>query len=211
MEFLNIGPGFGYTVRGNPGLRPETSRNITAGVEWAGSWLSLRGQLFYNRFDDFIETRTAGDSSGITIFTYGNIARGTTRGAEFEAGASWRGLRVEAGYTRLVTRDEETGGPLLGRPGHAARLGLRYALPIGLRASITGTYTGRTPIERSETGVTERGAFTRFDARLAQTLPYGFELTFGADNLFDARPRDWPVVTGRQFYAGIAWRRTPGP
>ena len=55
MEFLNVGSGFGYTVRGNPDLQPEVSRNVTASLEWAGPRTFLRVQAFENRFDDFIE------------------------------------------------------------------------------------------------------------------------------------------------------------
>ncbi|HEU0054016.1 MAG TPA: TonB-dependent receptor, partial [Longimicrobium sp.] len=36
MTFLNATPDFTYAVRGNPDLQPETSRNLTVGVEWAG-------------------------------------------------------------------------------------------------------------------------------------------------------------------------------
>lgn len=208
IEFLNIGPGFGYTVRGNPDLGPETSRNVSASAEWAGEHVYLRAQAFSNEFDDFIETRALGDSSGITIFTYGNIEDGWTRGAEFEAGATWRAWRAELGYSLLRAERADTDEPLLGRPEHSGRASVAYAHPVGLRATVTGVYTGETPMSRTENGDTEwRERFLRFDARVAQELPGGFDLTLGLDNIFDERPADWPGFTGRHFYTGLSWRR----
>lgn len=206
MEFLNIGPGFGYTVRGNPDLGPETSRNVSAGIEWAGEHVYLRAQVFDNRFDDFIETQAVGDSSGITVFTYGNIEDGWTRGAELEAGLTWRAVRAELGYSLLRAERADTGEPLLGRPQSSGRASLAYAHPVGLRATATGVFTGETPMQRTAAGTEWRDGFLRFDLRLAQELPGGFDLSVGLDNVLDERPADWPGFTGRRFYTGLSWR-----
>lgn len=206
MDFLNIGPGYGYAVRGNSDLRPETSANVMVGAEWAGERVYLRGQLFGNRFDDFIETRLAGDSSGITLYTYGNIEDGRTRGGEVEAGTALGGLVAEAGYSYLVARGGDD-RPLPGRPTHSARISLSHAWPFGLRAALTGLYTGETPVRRTETEngleVLKREDFTRFDLRLAQEAPYGLDLVLGVDNLLDARPGEWPGYAGRHLYIGL--------
>jgi len=146
MEFLNIGPGFGYTVRGNPDVRPETSRNLIASVEWSGDRAWLRVQGFDNRFQDFIETRLVGDSTGIQVYTYGNVDDGFTRGAEIEAGLSLDAWRVEAGWSVLRAEDDESGEPFLGRPVGSAHGTLGHAVPGGPRLSVTGLHTGRTPI-----------------------------------------------------------------
>jgi outer membrane receptor for ferrienterochelin and colicins len=205
MQFLNIGPGFGYAVRGNPDLRPETSFNVTGGVEWSGEHVYLRAQGFFNRLDDFIETQQTGDSAGVLLFTYDNIASGETRGVEFDAAATvGRGVRLEAGYARLIARggDDE---PLLGRPAHSGRLAWSYVRPSGLRLSLTSLHTGSTPVARDESGVLTRSAFTRFDARVAQSLPRGFEVAAGVDNVFDARPERWPGFAARQLHVSLAW------
>lgn len=206
MEFLNIGPDFGYTVRGNPDLRPEVSQNITASVEWAGARTYLRVQAFENRFDDFIETRAVGDSSGVTVYTYGNVDDGRTRGGEIEAGAALDGLRFEAGYSVLSTERAETGEPLLGRPERSARATVGYSHPSGFRFSMTGIRTGRTAMSRTESGTAWREPFTRFDLRAAQELPGGFELVAGVDNVFDRRVDEWPGFTGRHLYTTVSWR-----
>lgn len=210
MQFLNLGAGTGYTVRGNPELRPETSTNVSLGAEWASGPAYLRGQLFHNRFDDFIETRLAGDSSGITFYTYGNIADGVTRGAEVEGGITRGGLRAEAGYGYLDADESDTDDPLLGRPAHSGRLSLEYAFAAGLRAALAGVYTGSTPVRRTEDTLIERDGFLRFDASIAQTLPHGLELSLGARNLFDARPEEWPGFARRHLYLTLGWRTAEG-
>lgn len=207
MEFLNIGPGFSYTVRGNPLLQPESSTNLTLGAEWSPGPLYLRGQVFETRFDDFIETTLAGDSSGTTVYTYGNVSEGRTRGVEVEGGLTHRSLRLEAGYSWLSTRADDTGAPLLGRPAHSARGSVESNLPLGLRGGLTGVFTGSTPVQRGEEDVTvNRDGYLRFDATLASDLPAGLQLSAGVRNLFDARPDHWPGFTGRHLYIGIGWR-----
>ncbi len=206
MEFLNTGPGFGYRVRGNPELGPETSRNAMVGVEWTGDRLYLKGQLFHNRFDDFIETHIVGDSSGFDLYSYGNIDDGTSRGVELEAGVAHGGLRLEGGYAYLRAERAGTGEALLGRPTHSLRGTASYALLVGFRVSLTGVHTGTTPVRRTEDAVVERNGFARFDVRAAQALPFGFELSAGADNVLDVRPEEWPGYMGRQFYVTLQWR-----
>jgi outer membrane receptor for ferrienterochelin and colicins len=206
MRFLNVGPGFGYTVRGNPDLRPEVSRNLTAGAEWAGARTYLRLQGFVNHFDGFIETRPVSDSSGITVYTYGNVDDGRTRGGEVEVGAAWRGWQAEAAYSLLRAEHAETGDPLVGRPERSLRATLAFAHPGGLRMSVTGVHTGETAMRLSEAGTEWREPFTRFDARVARELPGGFEVVVGVDNGFDRQVEDWPGFTGRHLYTTVSWR-----
>ncbi|MGH7464253.1 MAG: TonB-dependent receptor, partial [Longimicrobiales bacterium] len=203
MDFLNTGAGAGYRVQGNPELQPETSRNVSGGVEWTGDRIYSRMQLFYNRFDDFIETHEIPDGGEITLFSYGNIEDGETYGAELELGATWGGLRAEAGYGWLRALDRANGETLLGRPTHSARTSLAYALPFGLRISAGGVYTGVTPTTRNDDGTpVTRPALTRFDLRAAQSLHGGFELSVGVDNVLDAKLAGYPGYLGRQLYIG---------
>jgi outer membrane receptor protein involved in Fe transport len=82
-----------------------------------------------------------------------------------------------------------------------------------LRATLSGVYTGATPMERDETGniTSERDAFLRFDTRLAQRLPWGLEVSLGADNLFNTQPEAWADDVGRQWYVGLTWLSTLHP
>jgi outer membrane receptor for ferrienterochelin and colicins len=210
LQFTNDAAG--YAVYGNHQLRPEHSTNVAAGLEWAGARVYGRAQGFWNDLRDFIETRpVAPDGSGLLLFRYANVARGRTWGAELEGGLVLAPVRIEAGYAWLGTEDGATGRPLLGRPEHSARLTTSVAPTPALRATVTGLYTGATPMERDADGaiVSEREAFLRVDARLAQRLPWGLELSVGADNLFDQRPDAWADAVGREWYLGLTWLTTP--
>ena len=212
LRFINDAAG--YAVYGNHDLRPERSTNLTAGAEWTGVTLYARGQLFHNDLDDFIETRAEpDDGSGLLRFRYANVGRARTYGAELEAGWILPVARLEAGYAWLGTEDRATGRPLLGRPTHSARLVATAGTARALRATLSGIYTGPTPMERDDTGAisSERDGFFRLDARLARRLPAGLELSLGADNLFDSRPAAWAEAVGRQWYVGLTWLSTIRP
>jgi outer membrane receptor for ferrienterochelin and colicins len=209
LQFVNDAAG--YAVYGNHDLRPERSTNLSGGVEWTGGRVYGRAQGFWNDLHDFIETRpVAGDASGLLLFRYANVARGRTYGAELEAGMVLPSVRLEAGYAWLGTEDGATGRPLLGRPEHSGRLTASVTPARGLRTTVSGIYTGATPMERDELGLisSEREAFLRIDARLAQRLPWGLELSVGADNLFDRRPGAWAGAVGREWYLGLTWLTT---
>lgn len=212
LAWVNDVPGSPYAVRGNPALRPETSRNLTASAEWAGAHLSARVQVYDNRVTDFIETRLVGDSSGFAVYTYDNVDRARTRGVELDVAVIAGGVQLDGGYGYLDAVWRSTGEPLLGRPRHSARLGLAYTTPLGQRLSLTGLFTGRAPVARGADSVTARfqSAFTRLDARLVQPLPRGLELVLGGDNLFDTHPRGWPGASRRHVYAGVRWRMLHG-
>ena len=135
LEHLNLGPGFGYAVRGNPELRPEVSRNVTAGLEWAGTRLYASVQVFRNRFENFIETQAVGDSSGLAVYTYGNLDDGVTEGTDIEVAIAHHGWRLDLTYAWLNARRDGSGNPLLGRPDHSASAMIRYVRPGGTRAS----------------------------------------------------------------------------
>lgn len=204
LEFLNSGPGFGYVVVGNPELEPETSRNFTAGIEWAGDRVYARTQLFHNTFDGFIESVAISDSAELQRFIYNNVEEGTTRGGELEAGAVWKGVRLEAGYAYLDAYDDD-GAPLLGRPEHSGRASLTFTAPTGTRTTLSLVHTGATPVRREGDAVIERDAFTRLDLRLAQRVLGSADISLGAENVFQAVPTDWPGFTGRQLYVALEW------
>jgi len=215
ITWVNPIPGSSYAVHGNPDLRPERSRNVTASVEWAGQRFYGRVQAFDNHFKNFIESQVIGDSipagsasslDRFTIYSYDNIDRGRTRGVDLDAGFTIGGVRLDGGYSYLNAVWLTTGEPLLGRPTNFARLGVTAPLPFAIRASVTGLYTGRAPVSRDGAGnTTYQSSYTRLDARLTRPLPFDLDLIAGADNIFDAHPTQWPGVAQRHVYVGLSW------
>ena len=75
----------GYIVLGNPNLKPESSNSFQLGGQL--SWrdrVTLDANLFYNRVTDLIQTDMANFTmfNGIAVYTYRNVARARTQGAE---------------------------------------------------------------------------------------------------------------------------------
>lgn len=206
MRFANQSAG--YAVHGNEDLRPETSRSLTAGLEWVRPEGFLRAQLFHNRYRGFIETRIISAPGEPPLYQYGNVDDGQTRGAELEGAFAMRALRLDAGYSLLATRDDATGEALLGRPTHSARAAAAHPLPFGARASMTAHYTGRTPMQRDSSGASYREAYPRLDLRVARPVTRDAELAFQVENAFDRRPASWAGYTGRQFTLGMNWARS---
>jgi outer membrane receptor for ferrienterochelin and colicins len=200
-----------YSVVGNGALQPETSTNLTAGAEWATDRLYFRGQVFWNEFRDFIETRTISAPDDPLVFRYENVDDGLTRGVDVEGGFATGPIRLDLSYSRLATEDRATGRPLLGRHDHSARVALSVDAPADLRLAATTVLTGRTAMSRDETSGAITGwrdAYVRTDLRAARRLPLDLELAVGADNVFDARPSTWAGFTGRRLYTSLSWSFT---
>lgn len=72
---------------------------------------------------------------------------------------------------------------------------------------VTARYTGTAPIVGTVGGqmqVTgEREAFLSTDLQLAGSLTSAVGINVGVDNVFDARPADWPGQVERRFYLRI--------
>lgn len=204
LTFLNAA--VGYVVNGNPDLQPETSVNVAAGLAWTTRRVYAGVQAYTNHFSQFIESVQLADSGSIEQYTYGNVASGTTRGVDVDAGLVWGYVAVDGSYSRVYARDQTANVPLLGVTPQSFRLSVHTTGPAGFQPSVTLLYWAAAPASQSTLGFTTvtayRAPFTRVDARLARSVGGGVELQAGVQNLFDAQPLDWPGITARQIYAG---------
>ncbi len=209
ISFVNSSAG--YAVRGNPALRPESSRNVMGGAEWASSRSYLRIQAFYNNLTGFIEARPISLPNEPEVWEYGNIDNGVTQGLELEHGLSLAGFRADAGISTLSTRDDATGRALLGRPSLSARIAFSPPVLFDLRIGITGIYTGRTPMERDDTTgliTSWRDAYPRVDLRIARrigSIAGSPELVVGVNNVYDMQPLQWAGFNRRHIYTSFSW------
>ncbi len=203
----------GYVVIGNPDLQPESSESWQLGwrMAWRGStWLDIN--LFNNRLRDLIQVDedNAPVVNGIQQFTYKNINRASTRGAEL--GAYWQAtgaLGLSAGYTYTRTRDEDSGGELTRRPKQQARLGMDW------RFLPRWSFTSRTRYQSDELVSTATGRRSPSWAVLDVSLNFDWSdqlrLFAGIDNLgheqrdFTDSANDFRPVEGRFVYAGLRY------
>jgi outer membrane receptor for ferrienterochelin and colicins len=203
LAFVNDAAG--YAVYGNPGLRPERSATMSLGAEWTGATAFVRSTAFTAAYRDFIETLVA-DADG--AFTYGNVARGWTRGIEGEAGFLLRDWRIEVGGEHLWTRDEATGRALFGRAPFTARGTITGPVVLSSTVSLRTTYVSRTPISLNQDGETGyREAFPQLGVRLSRPIGAYLHANVEISNVLDRRPGpDWPGFTGRSVSLSLRWR-----
>jgi outer membrane receptor for ferrienterochelin and colicins len=200
IEFVNVPAG--YAVRGNPDLQPEYSANLSGSVEWFTQVLNATLSGFHTTFRDFIEPR---ETATFGEYTYENVDRGRTSGAEVAASLGSVSRRIDASYAWLRATDA-AGHPLLGRAAHTARLGATVAIGAGPRLSITSAFNGTTPVARDSSGVVTRwrASHTRLDARLGRWLDAGLAV----DNVLDRRADEgWPGFSGRMWSVSVRVQR----
>jgi outer membrane receptor for ferrienterochelin and colicins len=197
LHFEN--PGVGYVVDGNPDLAPETSRSVSAGVEWrATPDLTLTAGYYRNDLDDLVTTQLVDDGStdGTLRFGYVNVAAAWTQGAEGSLRLRLpRGFSLGGTYALTFSRDESSGERLEGRSLHRGRveLGWHHAR-WGISVDTAAAFVGPAPyfVDDDGDGMTSRTFSDRYvdlSARLAKTFHQRFSLFVRLDNAADVEGR----------------------
>jgi outer membrane cobalamin receptor len=202
---------------GNPGLKPERSRSLDAGVEqrFANDRARIDVTWFDNRYKDIIGLQTVDP----VLFTaqYFNIGLTTAKGAELSGDVALvSGLRAKAGYTYLdsdILQSTSTspvfqpGNEAFRRPKHSGFVDLAW---LGRRATadLTGTFVGRrvdSDLSSLDPPLTSNPGYTLWDLRASARLTRRLSLTGAIDNLADRQymePLGYPAL-GRAFRIGI--------
>lgn len=202
----------GYVVDGNPDLGPETSRGTMTSVEWRpSSALRLALGGFHNDVDGLITAAPRSTGPGGTLFSYVNVARATTLGADLTiAWRPWRPLELRGTYALLGTRDVARDRPLDGRPVHRGTVSVnldepRTRLSGAIRAAIGGKRAYFTDAPDGQTLRTTAPATVQLDARLGWGVTRAVEVHVGVDNVLDTRDA-FLALMPRTVYAGLRLR-----
>jgi vitamin B12 transporter len=193
-------PGFS-----NPDLRPETSRNVEAGVHWTARAGELAWQAhavaFHNRVRDLIVF----ECDANFVCAPDNVADATLRGVELYGDAQWRDTRVHASFD-LQSPTDDASDHLL--PRRARRHGV---------VSVTQTFgawrlTGETVAssERFDDAENTRrlGGYAIVNVAIEWTATPQTVLFVRADNVFD---RHYELAAdfatgGARVFGGVRWR-----
>lgn len=211
-DFANLGAG--YTVQGFDELEPESSWNVSAGVDLATSNRTRVGvEVFDNRIDNLIETTFIGNEpGGLLVYSPRNVQRARTRGVEVTASARTARWDVDAEYALLDARSLADDLPLDRRSRHSGRLRVQSAWSVahGARISVTSRLTGSAPLIGSgPDGLEEIGRQERYlgvDMHGSVRVTADIQFTLGVDNLFDVRPEGWQAAIGRRLRLGLEAR-----
>ncbi|MEP7117102.1 MAG: TonB-dependent receptor [Acidobacteriota bacterium] len=213
---------FEIAFTNNPGLQPERSRSVEAGVTQtlAGGAVQLDATWFHNAYDDLIVS--VGRLSATSRFTTDNIANARARGAELAL--AWRpiaGLSARGTYTFLDSEvlavDGATdqapppftvGDRLLRRPRHQGSVDLAYAhgrAQAFATAAMRGTTLDVEPNFGTFSGLFENDGYVVVTTGAAIALAPYVTLYGRVANLFGERYEDvfgYPAL-GRTVYVGL--------
>ncbi|WP_254626349.1 TonB-dependent siderophore receptor [Myxococcus sp. CA039A] len=211
LDFEN--PSVGYSVRGNPDLKPERSRSFSVSTEVRPSDASLIWVSAYQHaLRDMIGT-TLQQGGEQQLFTYVNVARARVRGGELglRQRFPWR-LSGEMAYTLTDGHDEELDRALEGQALHrlTAQATWRHR-EWGLETWVRAALVGKRPFypDTDGDGVAnpyKSEAYVTVDARIAWRARESLQFFVLGSNLADAgNPTDLPIPP-RTFQAGLSFR-----
>lgn len=199
LDFTNTD--FGYTVKGDPNLVPESSWNLTAELGRTVGPRQIYVRAYQNWIDHLIVTELV-DPVTFT-FQYQNVDKAQTRGIEV-GGALTRGIITANGsYVWLHTEDETTGKPLDGSAAETGRIGVTVA-PGALAVTTELIATSHVLYDQPDGSVIGQAAYKRVN--LSATYAIGdAHIVAGADNLFNTIPDHAIMFLGRRWYTGLTW------
>lgn len=152
-----------FNFRPNPGLKPETSKTKEVGATLAFDDLlavgdSLRAKVTYFRedIDDLIDQQVVGRyvqqapfaGTGM-IFQRVNVAQAERHGGEAQLSYQWQRLSLGAGYSRLRSRNADTGAQLYAPPDKFV-LGSQYRLDDHWSLNYQGQYVWAQDYDATE-------------------------------------------------------------
>ena len=186
----------------NPGLKPERSRSVEAGVDQAllRERLLLGATAFYNRYDDLI-VAVGPAFKDLSQYTTDNISNARSRGIELSAALHVAsGLTARMAYTFLDTAilgvdglgvapsPFTAGQPLVRRPRHTASLDVVYtrrALSAFARVGARSRALDVEPTYGASGGLFSNPGFTVVDVGASWRVIRGVEVFGRIANLFD--------------------------
>ncbi len=206
----------GYQVMGNPDLQPESSHSFQLGFD-----LKLEDSLhvdlnfYYNKIQDLIDTEldaVASGNVGLQVFTYQNIRRARTAGAELTVSRKFtKYMNLFASYVYLEAKDEDTDKWLTGRSKHQFKTGMIFTVEEwGSELLLNWSYHTKQYVDSANSEVSP--GWNVFDIKFNQKINKRLDAFIGLKNVFDVHRSPNPTTSadlrpasGRYFYLGFKY------
>ena len=195
QAFVNLG--HGYATVPNPDLKAESSQGFEAGLRASFARSNFSVALYENRYEDFIESQSAGVVNGILLFQDANIGEAKIRGVEV-AGTllvsnNWQ-LRSSIAYSR--GEDETSSRPLNSVDPLTGVFGARYDADDG-RWGVETLLTLVDDQDRvSDPDLAKGESYGLVDLIGHYNLSPNASLRVGVFNLFDEEYARWSSISG---------------
>jgi len=158
-----------YSSRdGNPDLRDEIGQFVELGFTYKRS-ISFSGAVFYNYFEDMIQTYRGLDG----YKTYQNVGRAEIVGFELEAHKKIGVFDMNLNYTYLDARDKDTDSPLDYNPKSQLNMILNIGAIKGFSFSLWGVVVSESEVKMGNAPpfeVLEVPGYATFHARLEKQI-----------------------------------------
>ena len=217
MRFENTS--VGYVVEGNTELKPETSRNVSAGVDWRITDDFVTSVSAYrNDVNDLIDSGMVdeGGAGSPARYAFINVDKAVTQGGEVNLAADlWTGFTATGGYTFSHTLNVELDRPLEGRPTHRVSGEILQAVPqTDTSFMLRGSWSSARAFffDTDGDGEDERinsPTSTILDGRVSQDLGFsrtGLRLFVGVENILSDGDSDYLPIAPRTYLAGLTGR-----
>lgn len=194
---------------GNPGLKPEESKNRELSLSFEEGKLRSSATLYRNDLDSLIEWAPAGGG----LWLPGNVAQARIQGLTLAAENTWGAWQGKASFDWLDARNTDTGRFMRYRSKASSQASLRYSGPGWRAGGELSLYGHRYDDTANDVRLGGYGLFNLF---AEYALDRQLTLFARADNVFDkhymlvkdttawAAPSDFGVP-GRMLFVGIRY------
>jgi hemoglobin/transferrin/lactoferrin receptor protein len=198
-------PIFNIRAVPNPDLRPESSDGLEAGLRWRTGWMNADLNLFFTRYEDFIETKVRlglDPDSGRLLFQSRNIGEARIYGAEFRSSFALEplapNLRLDASAFWARGENDDANEPLNSVGPAQAVIGATWSAPAGWgHATLMSTLTARhSRLDETRGPLFEAPGSAVFDFYLGRRFGEHLLLRGGVENLLDKTWWRWADVRG---------------
>ncbi len=193
-------PGFS-----NPGLAPETARNVEGSVHWSGqrgAWRTgARAVAWYNKVDELIVFQ-CDDAFNCAPR---NVARATLAGVTLAGDAAWQGTSIRASVDLQQPEDDATGRLLPRRAQRHGSLAVAQAVgPVQLMVELVASSYRYDDAENAR----RLGGYAIVNVAVEWPVGRGVTLLARADNAFD---KDYALAYGfatggARAFVGVRWQ-----
>jgi vitamin B12 transporter len=194
--------GFGFSYSGNPGLKPEHSRNSELGVHYAHAGHRLDMVYFDNHIRDLIVIDTQAASTMI------NLDEARSDGIELAYAGKFGDTSINLAATWQDPRNAQSGQPLLRRARHFSTVAVTQRSGVTL-IGVEWQHSGaREDIDINTFARTALAAYDVLNLSASLSISPHLELSARVDNLLDqehmlAHGYNTP---GRTLYVGLSYR-----
>ncbi|MBP2548816.1 hemoglobin/transferrin/lactoferrin receptor protein [Neorhizobium galegae] len=219
------GPGT-YLRRGNPDLETETSHGFEAGANLGDQDFGGRISLFYNRYKNFIDTRSlsAAEASALGlslsdypqggISQYVNVARAEIYGVELSAHKTFdNGFRIGGGLAASTGKNLDTSKNLASVAPMKVVASLGYDTEIwGVGVDVTGVAGSHDNGKVDQTTYSRAAGYGLVDltAWWEPEQVKGLRINAGVYNLFDRTYYDYTTIRATSGATNNAFYSEPG-